>query len=197
MTRPDRAPWTARIFRSWFVQPIGTLLCADVVEDGEEIGSVAMRLPAERVERIAQLWAAAPETERERDELQLKVARAAHRLGLEANAWEALADHIEEPGEISIRSIHQTATARAASLEAFVRDELGATEPAVTIPTTLATRLLRAIPDRPCCGDVLEGRCYCPRGTLRHQLETYARPTGDLDPAVEDETHRLRRLAGR
>lgn len=69
-------------------------------------------------------------------------------------------------------------------------------EPTITIPVSLAGRLLDAIPDWPCCGDVLEGPHRCPRADLRAALKgAIDAAMAELAPEVESELERLRRLA--
>lgn len=144
----------------------------------------------------------------ERDRLAQKVARAAMRLGNEAGAWKEVAAYVDDPRLVSFVAIANTARARAADLERFVREELasavgeaahqsgrarsvpdatsGATEPAVLLPVSLAVRLLNQIEPLRCCWEVRPNPCTCPRGVLRQVLRAAIAGGKAAEPVLEE-----------
>lgn len=124
---------------------------------------------------------------------QTKLARAAYRLGQEARAWDDLAYRLLDLD----LSIARRCRARAGEIREFVTRELGTdladTPPTLTIPVALAGRLLDALPSDPCCSDVTEGGCSCPRGMLRRELRAAIAGVGREDEAVEPALEEVRR----
>lgn len=129
----------------------------------------------------------------ERDRLQEKVARAAHRMGVIAGFLLQHADELDGWGAGLERDACRT---HAADLERFTRDELrdGSTEPVVLLPAELAVRVLELLPRYRCCAEV-QGDCYCPAGVARKRLRlaVAGAPEGATAEPADDHARRVAR----